>query len=216
MTRFWRAGILIVAILVLSLMVISAMMLPTLLHQAGAMATALTRVQRSEQSVMQVLRSEDLMFLVTDRIITRIDVEISEHSLVAGGRQGVMLATARIYYGIDLKNVDLEKAVHEEPDRVYVTLPRPEVLEVAIDPDWKLYEKRTGAWVVSDWFTGRDIQAELRGQLRSRAIEFAESKEMLPSPQVVLGRVNRFAEALSAKAGKPIEFRYEDDETTRP
>ena len=37
--------------------------------------------------------------------VTRIDVEVNEDSLWAGGRQAILLATAKVYVGIDLKQL---------------------------------------------------------------------------------------------------------------
>ncbi|MCE9588889.1 MAG: DUF4230 domain-containing protein [Planctomycetes bacterium] len=216
MTKLTRIWAMAVVVLALVLLIVAATALPSLLRSAGQIAAAVTRVEHHEEIVLQVLRSEELMFLVTDRIVTRIDVEMTEHSLLAGGRQGVLLATARIYYGIDLKHLDLEHAIREEPGRVVVEFPRPTVLDVAIDPDWKLYDKRTGMWVIADWFTGRDVEKELRSRLKERAIDFAEKNDLLPAPAAVLARLNRYAAALSARAGKPVEFRYAGESETRP
>lgn len=210
MTRLWRLWIMLVVVLVLGLLIAAVAMLPTILHQAGQLARSVTEVQHHEQIVVQVLRSEELMFLVTDRIVTRIDVEMAEHSFLAGGRQGVLLATARMYYGIDLQRINYDDAVHEEPESVVVELPRPMILDVAIDPDWKLYDKRTGVWVLSDWLTGRDVQQELRRRLRERAIDFATKNDLLPSAETVLARVNQYAASLTARAGKKVVFRYAD------
>lgn len=174
---------------------------------AAKSAAGLLGVTHADRSVVEIIRSEELLFLVTDRIVTRVDVEISEQSLWAGGREGLLVATARLYAGIDLSKVN-EKSVREEKDVVIVEVPRPGILDFAIDTDWKFFDKRTSTWRLADWAAGRDMEAELRTQLRYRTLEFVKKNQMLPDPQRTLDRLNRYAGGLTPRVGKRVEFRY--------
>jgi len=167
-------------------------------------------VQRSETSMMSVLRSEELMFLVTDRVITRIDVELNESARWAGGRQGVLLATVRLYYGIDLEKVN-ESNITEEKDRIVVRVPYPRLLDYSMDQDSvKFFDKRTGIWAFADWYNNRDVEKELLASVKHRAIEFADRQGIAPKNEKVLARLNRFADRLSPQVGKKVEFQYVD------
>ena len=122
----------------------------------------LLAVQRNETSIMTVLRSDELLFLVTDRIITRVDVEIVESAPWAGGRQGVLMATVKLYYGVDLEKIKPEM-ITEEKDRVIVRVPYPKLLDYSMDQDsTKFFDKKSGMWALNDWYNKRDIEKELR------------------------------------------------------
>ncbi|MCX5660628.1 MAG: DUF4230 domain-containing protein [Planctomycetota bacterium] len=205
----WGCILAILLALLLVVLIIAGGIVLTVV-QAAKSATNLLGVTHSDRAMVEILRSEEMMFLVTDRIVTRVDVEINEQSLWAGGRQGLLLATARLYAGIDLRKLS-EKSVHEEGDVVVVEVPRPGLLDFAIDTDWKFFDKRTGAWMLADWAAGRDFETELRTQLRYRTLEFVKKNELLPDPKRTLDRLNRYAGGLTPRVGKRVEFRYIGD-----
>lgn len=166
--------------------------------------------QRQQTSIMSVLHSDELMFLVTDRVVTRIDVELNESAPWAGGRQGVLLATVKLYYGIDLEKVT-DKSVTEEKDRIIVRVPYPRLLDYSMDQDsTKFFDKRTGVWALADWYNNRDIEKELRANVKHSALQFAEKEGIAPKNEKVLERLNRFANRISPEVGKKVEFRYVD------
>jgi hypothetical protein len=170
----------------------------------------LLAVQHNETSIMSVLHSDELLFLVTDRIVTRVDVEIVESAPWAGGRQGVLMATVKLYYGIDLEKINA-KDITETNDRVIVHVPYPKLLDYSMDQDsTKFFDKRTGMWALADWYNNRDIEKELRASVKHRALEFAEKEGIAPKNEKVLARLNRFAERVSPQVGKKVEFQYAD------
>lgn len=175
--------------------------------RAADAAGSILGVQKAQRAVVEILRSEEMLFLVTDRVVTRVDVEVNERSLWAGGRQGLLLATVRLYVGIDLQKIT-EKSVKAEGETVVVDVPRPSVLDFSIDPDWRYFDKRTGVWVLADWVTGRNVESELRVQLRARTMEFVRQQKLMPDEERTLERLNRYAAGLWPRVGKRVEFRY--------
>jgi len=204
---WWARGVIALLLVLIVLLAVTLAGLWASMRAVSSVADVLA-VKRSDQAVIQVLRSEELAFLVTDRIVTRIDVEMNERSIWAGGRRGFLLATARVYAGVDLKAIK-DSDVREEKDVVYVTIPRPSILDISIDSDWRFMDSKTNTWALVDWMTGRDVEAEMRSQLRRRTQEFVLVNKMLPEPQRVLQRLNGYAAVLTNRVGKRVEFRYE-------
>jgi hypothetical protein len=171
------------------------------------------------QLTAQLLHSEDLMFMVTNRVVTQVMVQQEQDSLWAGTREGVLVATVRIYYGVDMAKVT-DQDIHDLPDRVVIVLPSPGVLDFAIDPDFKIITKRSGVNVVLDWMYGNDIEAELRSHIKNAGMTFARDNDLLPGKAAVLRRLNQTAALLSGKAGKPVVFAFDpprqQENTTQP
>lgn len=164
----------------------------------------------------QMLHSEDLMFMVTNRVVTQIMVEQKQESVWAGRREGVLVATTRMYYGVDMTKVT-DKDIHDMGDRVVIVLPSPRVLDFAIDPNFKTITKRSGVNVALDWMYGNDLEAEMRSQIQTAALKFAYHNELVPKPAVVLRRLNRTARLFSSQVGKPVVFAFDTpDATTQP
>lgn len=163
----------------------------------------------------QFLRSEDLMFMVTNRIVTQVMVEQKQDSLLAGVREGILIATVKMYHGVDMASVS-DEDIHDLPDRVVVVLPRPRLLDFAIDPNFKIIIKRSGVNVALDWFYGQNLESELRLQIQNSAMAFVRENELLPRDEVILRRLNVFAQTLSAKAGKPVVFSFEPPSPDEP
>ena len=159
----------------------------------------------------QLLRSEDLMFIVTNRVVTQVMVEQKQDSVWAGTREGILVATTRMYYGVDIAKTT-DKDIHDLGDRVVIVLPAPRVLDFAIDPNFKVITKRSGVNVALDWMYGNDLEAEMRSQIQREAMKFAYHNELLPRQATVLARLNRTAALFTSKVGKPVVFTFETPE----
>lgn len=180
---------------------------------ASEMTKAILQPPPKVKMTAQLLRSEDLMFMVTNRVVTQIMVEQKQDSVWAGTREGILVATTRMYYGVDMGKVT-DQDIHDMGDRVVIVLPSPGVLDFAIDPNFKIITKRSGVNVVLDWVYGNDIEAEMRSQIQSAAMKFAHVNDLLPMPRTVLARLNRTATVFTSKVGKPVIFAFEPPAAT--
>lgn len=162
----------------------------------------------------QMLHSEDLMFLVTNRIVTQVMVEQNQDSIWAGKRDGVLIAQVRLYYGVDLNKIT-DADIHDQAGQVVITLPAPQILDFAIDPNYKVITKRSGMQVALDWVYGQNLEAELRSHIQEQALEFAKFNGLLPTPAQVIRRLNQTADLLSAKVNKPVIFSFSKPATTQ-
>ena len=176
---------------------------PSLLEQWRAQAP-----DKEQKITVETLRNEKLMFLVTDRVVTKVVVEQRQHSMLFGERAGYLIATARIYYGIDLERIE-ENDIVRSGTGVEIRVPRPSVLDFVIAPDAEFVSKRTGLQALRDWLNGRDLEQELRESVRAEAMAFVRSHDLLPDPESILGRVNDFAPALAPASDKRVRFVYE-------
>ncbi|MEE9211447.1 MAG: DUF4230 domain-containing protein [Phycisphaeraceae bacterium] len=186
---------------------------------AGGMFTAYTfrpwgpslakavQSRKHTRFTLQMLDREELLFLVTDRVVTQVVVEHNEHSLLLGPKQGHLIATVSLLYGIDLKHLT-DADIEQDGQTVWVTVPQPELIEFAADPQMQFISKRTGLVFLADWLTGKDLEDELRGKIKDQAVRFVNDHHLGPDPGVILARLNRFGPTLAAGTGLHLRFRY--------
>jgi len=163
---------------------------------------------RIEEETIQFLRREDLLFLVTDRVVARVDVVAREGNIILGWRDSVLIGTAKFLCGINLKKLSPED-IRREEDKLVVTVPDPEVLDCSVDLDsLVLFEKKTGLVAIKEYLENRDTRDELQKQLEARARAFVTEQELLPKRDVLVKRLNDWAAPLLADQVKvPVEFR---------
>lgn len=156
---------------------------------------------------LTLLRSEALAFLVTDRLVTQIAVSSREHSVLLGCREGYLVATVRLYHGLDLAALT-PADIRREGERVVVRVPAPRELDFAVDPgSIRIIQKRSGPVVVADWLGGRDLEAELRARLHEDALSFLRAHDLIPPRAALVARLNAWAPHLGANLG--VELRFE-------
>jgi len=163
---------------------------------------------RNERSVMQILKSEEMGFLVTQRVTTLVLVELSENSLILGEREGILVATVKFYFGMDLEKL-MEDSLQRSGDTLIVHMPDPEILDLSPDlSTLRMWDKRSGLVALSDLLTGYDQEMDLLGMLDSSARAYADSQSLVPAREAVLLRLNRMAPMFAQYAGIPaIVFR---------
>jgi hypothetical protein len=162
----------------------------------------------SDKTTAEILRIEDLQFFVTHRVMTQVTDEIAEYSVFTGEREGVLIGTVKIYYGIDLKKVD-QKPVMSESGVAVIELPEPEILDISTVPgSFRFFSRRTGLLALSDFVSGRNVEAELRDRFTTHARNFCTQNGFLPSREDILKSLSKVGEVLSARSGTKIEFRY--------
>ena len=88
-------------------------------RQVQSSAAGWTRVAAQ---TLTVLKSEPLLFLVTDRLVTQIVVSSREYNLLLGQREGYLIATVRLYYGVDLAGLTPAN-LRRAGGRMVVTIP---------------------------------------------------------------------------------------------
>jgi hypothetical protein len=168
---------------------------PTTPDWAGAQARALT-----------VLRSDALAFLVTDRLVTQVVTSSDENSALLGRREGYLVATVRLYYGVDLEHLSPAN-LRREVEGIVVTVPEPRELDFAVDmPSLRFMSKRNVTMAIADWLRGRDLENELRSKLRADALAFMKSQDLIPARGSIVTRLNAWAPVLSEAVGVNVRF----------
>ena len=161
----------------------------------------------AEQATLTLLRSEELSFLVTDRLVSQIAVQISDSTPLLGQREGVLIATVRMYYGLDLRKLDAASITRAGRDKLVVRLPDPEMLDFSVDPSsFQYITKRSGLNVIHDYVMNKDIEAELRIKLQPHAARFFAEQRMLPARAKIVQRLQHYFAPLEHELGVRIEL----------
>ncbi len=161
---------------------------------------------RTATSVLQVLRSESLFFLATDKITTYIYTDIDENSLLLGNREGLLIMKVTYIYGLDLDRLT-EDSLEQNLNSIIVHLPGVEMLDMSPDLSTvEIYTKTSGLVWLYDQIAGYDMQEDLLNQFDSVATEFAYSEDLLPERSEIVARLNGFAPVLSEYTGTDILF----------
>ena len=162
---------------------------------------------RTSTSLLQVLKSESIVFLATDRITTFVYTDIQENNLLLGNREGLLIMKVSYIYGFDLSKLTSDSLVCDA-DIITVHLPDVEMLEMSPDlSSAEIYTKTSGLCWLYDQFTGQDMHEELLSQLDSVSTVFAIEEDLLPEREEIIGRLNAFAPVLQEYAGSEITFR---------
>ncbi len=160
-----------------------------------------------EKATLAILKGENLAFLVTDRLVSQIVVEVSDSSALLGKREGILIGTVTLYYGINAQALD-SSCLSRVGKRMIVRLPEPRELDFAVDPSsFRYITKRSGWNVVVDYVRNRDIEAELRQDIHRHALAFFSEKKMIPTRAKIVAQLNDLAAPFSKELGVPIEFR---------
>ena len=163
--------------------------------------------EKVERATLSVLKSEDLVFLVTDKVVSQMAVEITDGSPLLGKREGILIGTVTMYYGVDLQKLD-ESCLFREGVKVVVVLPDPQELDFAVDPaSFKYITKRSGLNVIADFLLDKDMEAELRRGLHDHATMFMKEHRLVPTRQKIVKQLNELAVPVFQNAGVLVEFR---------
>lgn len=183
-------------LLLVVLVIVLAPVLPRLLFS--------TRIERS---TLEVLKQEQLAFLVTDRITSQIVVEVRESNVLLGKKEGYLIAKAKLYYGIDLNKLQKENLVWEE-ETLVVRLPEPEELDFAVDLESMRYiSKRSALMVLADLVKNEDHKEQLRKQFKETALEYMRQEQLIPDKQDIIRRLSSLEVLFSRYPGMRVEFR---------
>lgn len=163
--------------------------------------------ERVEKQTLTILQSEAMAFLVTDRIATQIVVSVSENNVLLGQREGYLIGTTRLYYGIDMKELTKD-SITLRNNQIFVTLPPTKELDFAVDLEsLHFISKMSGTVALVDWLKGKDMYAELRAQFKPKALEFMKQNGMIPDRQRILARLSSMSALLAEHIGLQVTFR---------
>lgn len=161
---------------------------------------------RGEARTLTVLKSEPLAFLVTDRVVAQVVISSREHSVLLGQREGYLIATVRLYYGVDMAGIT-PSSLRREHGMLVVTVPEPRELDFAVDLDsFRFLSKRNATMAIRDWVEGRDLEAELRTRFKAEALAFMSAQQLIPTRASIVARLNRWAPVLSPTLGVEVKF----------
>jgi hypothetical protein len=162
--------------------------------------------ERVEKQTLTILQSEAMAFLVTDRIASQIMVSVSENNILLGQREGYLIGTARLYYGIDMKELTKD-SITLRNNQISVTLPPTKELDFAVDLEsLHFISKMSGTVALVDWLKGKDMYAELRAQFKPKALEFMKQNGMIPDRQRILARLNSMSSVFTENLGLKVAF----------
>jgi hypothetical protein len=162
--------------------------------------------ERVEKQTLTILQSEAMAFLVTDRIASQIVVSVSENNILLGQREGYLIGTARLYYGIDMKELTKD-SITLRNNQISVTLPPTKKLDFAVDLEsLHFISKMSGTVALVDWLKGKDMYAELRAQFKPKALEFMKQNGMIPDRQRILARLNSMSSVFTENLGLKVAF----------
>ncbi|GEM_PF-665695 len=166
----------------------------------------LTATNRTEKAVLSILKSEDLSFLVTDKLTSQICVEISENSPLLGKREGILIGTVTMYWGIDLSKIN-PALIRKTTEGIIIPLPNPGELDFSVDlSSLKYITKRSGLNVIADFVMNRDIEKELRDQMQQSALKFFKDHNLIPSKAKTISKLNSYFSPIAQQIGMPITF----------
>jgi hypothetical protein len=162
--------------------------------------------ERVEKQTLTLLQSEAMAFLVTDRIVSQIVVSVSENNILLGQREGYLIGTAVLYYGMDIKELTKD-SIQLRDHQILVTLPHAKELDFAVDLEsLQFISKMSGTVALVDWLQGKDMYAELRAQFKPKAIAFMKQSSMIPDRQRLLARLNNMSSVLTENLGLKVNF----------
>ncbi|MFP4169266.1 MAG: DUF4230 domain-containing protein [Desulfonatronovibrionaceae bacterium] len=160
-----------------------------------------------QDQALQVLQREELLFLVTDRVVTQVVVESHESSLLLGSREGYLVAKAKLYYGVDLSKLSKDR-ISREGTRMVITIPEPEELDFTVEIDSIRYlTKRSRLQTLKDWALDRDQEAELRSQFKEATYSYLREEDLIPERARIVTRLNEFSDLVSDRLDVEVVFR---------
>ena len=160
-----------------------------------------------ERQVFQLLCSESLSFLVTERLTSQITVEIDDSGLLLGTSSGSLTGVVRMYYGVDLSRVK-PASVRMEGGGCVVVLPEPEVLDFAVEvSSLRFKTRRSLLRVIGDRLGNHDLRADLQNRFRSASDRFFREQSLLPDRSTLCARLNEHAQSWTGRVGVPVSFR---------
>lgn len=165
-----------------------------------------------ESNVLSIIKQEELLFLATDKITTQVVSQIDEKNIIFGHRKGTLIATVVYVYGFDLNELT-QDSLSREDNTIVIKLPDPKELVFSIKPSSIHYILDTTLVLkFFDMLSERDVRNELNKKIEADAISFMHSNDLVPSRDVLVKRMNRYANLLASSFSvlgfSPINFEF--------
>lgn len=152
-----------------------------------------TRV--TSESVLEILKREHVVLLVTERVCTRIALAHEDYNNALGTRETMAYIDVDYLFGMDLEKLD-EHSIYEKGDTLFVNLPEVEILESVPDLGSMEYlSKMTGLWKIYSELTNYNEVETIMNNLDEKIDEYAYEKDLLPDrSDVILNLQNSYDE----------------------
>ena len=157
-----------------------------------------------QQATLSVLRSQELMFMVSRRTASQIVVEHEESSWL-GEWRGVLWGVVRLHFGVDLTKIKA-KNIRREGDVSVVTLPEPEILDFAVEPGSIGFMSKSTAVAKVEDLLHNGQRRLLENRLQQCAMDFARQRDMLPSRAELVEQLNDAVSLLASEGGVRLRF----------
>lgn len=168
--------------------------------------SALIAPAKTKRSVISILKSENISFLVTNKITTQIVVEREEVSFL-GNRKGVLIGNVTLYYGINLNELSVD-SITIKTNEIIIRLPFPKPLDFSVDlSSIRFFKKETGLLKLKGFFVDDEkMREEIEDMFYKEALFFMKTQGMLPKNEDVLKSLEVIRELISLKTGLKTKF----------
>uniref|UniRef100_A0A7C3UY54 DUF4230 domain-containing protein n=1 Tax=candidate division WOR-3 bacterium TaxID=2052148 RepID=A0A7C3UY54_UNCW3 len=162
--------------------------------------------ERTKRSVISILKSENISFLVTNKVSSQILVEKTDFSIL-GERTGIMIGNVTLYYGINLNEISIESVLINK-NEIIVKLPHPKPLDFSIDlSSLRFIKRERGLEKIKGLFIEDDkLREEIQDVFYKEALFFFKSNNMLPKDEDVLKSFEIVGKIITLKTGLKTTF----------
>lgn len=142
-------------------------------------------------SVVSVLKSEPMQFLVCRKITSTVAMEKEEKSTIWGNRNGLLLAEVTVFYGFDLSKLT-DDSVKIQKDKTIVNLGEPSILTLSVDTDsMRFFTKMSGLQYFKDKFEGTSLEKEMLKEFSNASRKYFVDRNLLPAREEMLKELQR-------------------------
>jgi len=156
-----------------------------------------------ERRVIEYLGRENLAFLITDKLVTKVIIEVTAGNILLGRKEGYLIAKVKIYHGIAVGEIKVEKG----RGKLILRIPEPKAMDVSVDYSAaKFISKRSGLVTLADWIMGKDLKNQLLSRCQSEAMRQLRKNKYLPDRLELIHRLSAYSQIISRYVGCEIEF----------
>ena len=142
-------------------------------------------------SVVTILKSEPMQFLVSRKITSTVAVEKEEQSTLWGSRSGLLLAEVTVFYGFDLSRLS-DDDIKIKQDKTVVNLGEPSILTLSVDTSSiRFFTKMSGLQYLKDKFEGTSLEKELLKDFNLASKKYFVDRKLLPKRSEMIRDLQR-------------------------
>jgi hypothetical protein len=175
--------------------------------------TALFPTQSKLAVTMTLLENKDVMELVTDKLLIQHVISGSRGNPFVGYEKVFLIVQAQANYGIDLSALT-ESDLVTTADGIHVTLPRPRITDITIDPTSVDYMSKTTPLrsFTRSALNEQGMMSYLLDKVPTKVKMYMNDNDLTPSDEEVLANVNSLINVMEP-AGYNIEAIYRDQDS---